>query len=144
MVIALLLIATTASAEWKIETHREGTNDSTIKIAWTGAKKPDHGINARLQIECSPTGRVLTVVLSRKLTPGRFGISYRIDNRPPQVRILPISPALDSIMFMDDLRQISNSRTMQLGIFPAVSQNLYYDFDISGAEKTIASVPCQT
>ena len=124
--------------------HRKGTNDSTIKIAWTGAKKPDRGINAKLQIEYSPTGRVLTVVLSRKLTPERFGISYRIDNRPLQERILQINPALDSIMFMDNLRQISNSRTMQVAIFPAVSQNLDYDFDISGAEKAMASVPCQT
>jgi hypothetical protein len=139
-----LSIVAPASAEWTIEAHRKGTNDSTIKIAWTGAKKPDRGINAKLQIECSPTGRVLTVVLSRKLTPGRFGISYRIDNRPLQERILQINPALDSIMFMDDLRQISNSRTMQVAIFPAVSQNLYYDFDISGAEKAITSVPCQT
>jgi hypothetical protein len=115
-----------------IETHRKGTNDSTIEDRLNRSE------------ENSPTGRVLTVVLSRKLTPGRFGISYRIDNRPLQERILQINPALDSIMFMDDLRQISNSRTMQVAIFPAVSQNLYYDFDISGAEKAIASVPCQT
>ena len=70
IVIALLLIVAPASAEWTIETHRKGTNDSAIEDRLNRSE------------ENSPTGRVLTVLLSRKLTPGRFGISYRIDNRP--------------------------------------------------------------
>ena len=106
IVIALLLIVAPASAEWP--SRRTGRERTTAR-----SRSPDDRSE-----ENSPTGRVLTVVLSRKLTPGRFGISYRIDNRPLRERILQINPALDSIMFMDDLRQISNSRTMQVATFP--------------------------
>lgn len=132
-----------ASAEWHIETLRDRLNDRDVNVATVAAKAPDHGITAQLEMTCSGDSTYYHVVLSAKMTRGKIGASYRIDERRQRSHFLDVfsDPYRISIIEYPPFT-LARAKRFRIELEPNGGPVLFYDFDISGVDHAIKIVQC--
>ncbi|MDQ2081587.1 hypothetical protein RA307_15480 [Xanthobacteraceae bacterium Astr-EGSB] len=147
-VLGFLVPSTPALSDWKIDRFKDRMTDRAANIASVTAKAPSSGISAQLQLECLEDelvgGWQVSAVLSAKMTRGRLGLSFRIDDNPVEARILPVSTDLRSIPFLFGRQAIDleRSRRLRLQLHPTGGPVLFYEFETNGAARALRAVPC--
>lgn len=132
-----------ASAEWHIETLRDRLNDRDVNVATVAAKASDHGITAQLEMICGSGNTYYHMVLSAKMTRGKIGASYRIDERSQRSHFLEVfsDPYRISISEYPPFT-LAGAKRFRIELEPTGGPVLFYDFDISGVDHAIKSVRC--
>jgi hypothetical protein len=151
--VGFLFFTATAFAEWKVERGPRGLGFSGTPpgpVAKASAKAPSGGVSAFLQVECfeNPhlTSRMLLVVLSKETAPGAIAWRYQLDDQPPVQRGPHTRTSLKIISLGDSsndpLKEFARTKRLRLTLLPMKSEELSFDFDISGADNAIKAIPC--
>lgn len=155
LLIPFLAVSGPAFAEWKIETGKKAFSSfapNVSTIATLPAKAPFHGVSARLQIECFThpqlTGLSFGIVLSKAPPNGFMAWRYQYDDAPPlkrgpYSRTLPATSISLGDASSGELKGLRNAKRLRLTLLPADGSELPYDFDVTGAENAIKSIPCE-
>jgi hypothetical protein len=147
LLVALALVPTVAVAEWRVDAVADRLMDRSVHIAWVAAKQPDHGVSARLQVECLDAplvgGRLGVLAISGRFSVGKVGLRYRFDDDPPETRILPVKPQSVTVLMHDaDMDRLAAAKRFRIELSPSAGPALFYDFDVSGAGVAMRGVPC--
>jgi hypothetical protein len=145
--VAVVFFASAPSvAGWKIDSFKDRMTDKTVKVATLPAQAADHGIQARLEIRCLVSklvgGLILSLETTASFSPGRMGLVYRIDNSEPKARFTTVNSSGTGMSLWGEPEELLGGKKMQVEIQPARSTNLFYEFDLSGVDKAVASIPC--
>ena len=147
-----LMAASGALAEWRIQQFTDRTTGEVAKLAFVPAKEPSGGVRAGLVIRCTPgvsrvfpTALYLWVLLSKKMPEGT-SIAWRVDESRPQHQYMPelgrtSSSALNSLP-PEALRGAKLIRLRWVAL--KTGTTLFYEFNVTGANKAIAQIPCAT
>lgn len=146
MGLPALLAASPALAEWKISASRDRLTDKDFKIASLEAKAADHDVSARIVVHCLVDklvgGLVLSIETSAQFYPGRMGLRYRIDQREPVPRYMPVNATGNGLSSWADTDELRGARRIRVELEPYRGKNLFFDFDLTGVDKTFAAIPC--
>ena len=135
----------TAAEAWQLHSAKDPITDKPVRIASVEAKGADGGMTAAVQLECPDDrlvgGHVVSFLFSPRMRGGSLGIRYRIDDREVEMRFLVSKGDVVSVPNID-LDQLRRAKRLRLEIFPVRSEPLFFEFDVSGAERAFAHVPC--
>lgn len=116
------------------------------------AKETSAGIEANLLLMCIDYGKDLTlpprryvqVRFSKDMPEGGTMLSWRIDDQPVHRQPMPYlgSTSMSALQELspDALRRAKRVRLEWTAI--KAHQVLFYDFDVTGADKALAVIPC--
>jgi hypothetical protein len=143
----LALCCCPALAQWRITATENYITKTTDPVASVAAKELSGGVIATLQVEClvnrAVGGWLTTVILSTKLAPGGAPLTFRIDDRPRERSIMPVSTRHDSIPIHGlDAGELRSAKRLRLEVTPVGSPTLVYEFDVTGADHALQGVPC--
>jgi hypothetical protein len=144
-----LVMASNALAEWRIEQFTDRMTDHVFRFANAPAKDPFSGITAELHIGCDDgisgvvkPSRYVSVQLSKDMPEGAT-ISWRVDEQPVRYQPMPqvhsTSRSAIHLLTPDALRQ---AKRVRLQWAASTGTVLFYEFDVTGADKAIVQVPC--
>jgi hypothetical protein len=140
-------VTTPCHAEWKINSFNDRMTDSSIKTATLAAKAPDHGVSATIQVSCLRDkvvgGLLVSIETDATFTHGRMGLIYRLDNDEPIGRFMPINGGGRGMTSWMQSDEFSGKKRLRVRLEPSRSPNLFFEFDISGVDKALVSVPCK-
>lgn len=154
LVACLIAIPTVALAAWKVERGAKLMSlpdDRVGMIAKLPAKAPYHDVRAFLQIECfvhpEVGGRTFGIVLSKPTTTGAISWRYQFDDGPvvkrgPYSRLSLTVIALGDFT-QDEFKGLVHAKRLRLTLMPRQSEELPFDFDVTGAAQAINKVPCK-
>lgn len=144
--ILAILSAPAAHAEWRVTSHKDRLTDKRESVATLTAIQADHGVAARLRIHClaadTAGGLVLAIETTATFTRGRMGLRFRIDEGAAQNRYMPVAANGDGMSQWADPEDLRGARRLRVQLEPARSPNLFYEFDLSGVDKALDSIPC--
>lgn len=142
-----MILAAPCHAEWKINSFNDRMTDSTIKTATVAAKAPDHGVSATIRVSCLRDkvvgGLIVSIETNAAFTPGRMGLTYRLDNDEPIPRYMPVDADGRGMSLWMQSDEFPGKKRLRVQLEPARSPNLFFEFDISGVDKALAAVPCK-
>jgi hypothetical protein len=150
----LLNFIAPAFAQWKIQ---EGRNAFSMppaevgKIATLQARASAQGITASLQLECvrylELSSLYFGVITSKEMLPGFMGWRFRYDQEPEVERSPSIRTSLTKTSLGDrsreELKGLMKAKRLRLTLLPPHTAPLRYDFDVAGAAKAAAGLPCR-
>ena len=154
LIACLIALPTGAFAEWKVERGSKLMSlrdDPVGTIAKLPAKAPYHGVSAFLQIECfvhpEVGGRTFGIVLSKPTTTGAISWRYQFDNGPvvqrgPYTRLSLTVIGLGDFT-QDEFKGLVHAKRFRLTLLPRQSEELPFDFDVTGVAEAINKVPCK-
>ncbi|WP_316171052.1 hypothetical protein [Bradyrhizobium sp. SZCCHNRI1058] len=116
------------------------------RVASVRAAKPDQGVAARLMVHCLEDklvgGLIMAIETTASFTRGRMGLRFRIDQREPEARFMPVSANGNGMAQWLDPEDLRGARRLRVELQPARSPNLFYDFDLAGVDKALDAIPC--
>jgi hypothetical protein len=121
--------------------------DKSVKTASVTAKAANKGITARLDVYClgfkDDTSPVVSLETSASFTPGRMGLRYRLDTDEPEPRYMPVNSGGRGMSLWAQPKTFFGKKQLRLELQPARSPNLFFEFDIAGAEQAIRALGCK-
>ena len=158
----LIVLSSLAFADWSVGegelSVREGQlaplPPKTGMVAAVEAKAPDRGVTARLHAECfNPNSeialRAVFVVLSEEMATGPLGYRYRFDEGQTRTVLmgLPSETRLTRFLLGDassaNFHRLTAAKRLRLTLMPTNSAEFSFDFDVTGSETAIKSIPCK-
>jgi hypothetical protein len=139
----VVVAASAASGEWKVESFKDRMTDQVTKYATLAAKAEDQGISAVLELACLPSQRLFQVKLSVPLTRGEIGANLRVDEGAVRPIFLHVFSDLHriSILGAPPFDLVGHKR-FRITLLPTGGPQLFYDFDLAGVDATAKTVPC--
>ncbi len=151
--LALIVVAGPAWAEWRIEVAKGSSARRPGKIAALDAGADDRGIRATLTIGCqsakAETRLISTLELSTQLMSGWGGrlisVRYRIDEDVRRDHAALLNENFSRRFHLRRLEpaDLRTARRLEVTIFPVGASKLSFAFDLAGADKAMASIPCK-
>lgn len=137
-----LVMASNAMAEWRIGQFTDRMTDRVFRFANATAKDSSSGVNAELSIGCFDANLYVAVQLSEKMPEGAT-ISWRVDEQPVQYQPMPQvhSTAMSAIHGLAP-EALRRAKRVRLQWVASTGTALFYEFDVTGADKAIAKIPC--
>jgi hypothetical protein len=136
------MMVSNALAEWRIQQLTDRMTDRVFRFANTPAKEPSSGVSAELNIGCFDARLYVSVQLSEKMPEGAT-ISWRVDEKPvrhqPMPQVHSTSSSAIHGLAPEYLRQ---AKRVRLQWVASTGTALFYEFDVTGADKVIARIPC--
>ncbi|MBR1154614.1 hypothetical protein [Bradyrhizobium sp. JYMT SZCCT0428] len=131
-----------ALAEWHIEQITDRMTDRVFKYASTPAKEPSSRITADLHIGCFNARLYVAVQLSEKMPEGAT-ISWRLDEQPVRYQPMPqVSSTSRSAIHDLNPGALRQAKRVRVQWAASTGTVLFYEFDVSGADKAILQIPC--
>jgi hypothetical protein len=141
-----IVFATPAFADWQVHSSKDRMTEKSVKYATLSAKAPDHGVSASIELTCDGMDgrRSFTVKLSERMTRGYITGKVRLDEH--KVRQLAslrtyADPYRIPLITAPPYDMWGHKR-FRIELFPTGSASLFYDFDLTGIDKTISVLPC--
>lgn len=143
MICGLLACSTPASADWQISSFKDRMTDKTYSVANVISNQPDQGISATLQLACMNGAVMPSLLLSAPMTRGQIGVNWRLDEGPQRPGFLHVFSDPNTIPFVGVSPKIFyGKKRFRITIFPTGSKTLFWEFNVSGAEKSIRPIKC--
>ncbi|MET4206871.1 hypothetical protein [Bradyrhizobium sp. LA2.1] len=146
VVLTTLLACSPVAADWSITSYKDRLSDRDVKVATLPAKERDHGVFARLVINCleSPVvgGLVLSIETGSRFSRGRMGLSYRVDQREVVPRLMPVNSNGNGMSSWAQPEELEGAKRIRVELSPARSPTLFFDFDLTGVDKAMNAIPC--
>lgn len=146
---ATMLVASgnPAAAAWKVTSRIDRITDKAEKAASVASKVSDHGVSATLHVYClglrNDTHPIVYLETSARFSPGRMGLQYRLDNDEPEPRFMPVDGGGRGMSLWAEPKTFFGKKRLRVELQPARSKNLFFEFDIVGAEQVIRGLGCQ-
>jgi len=147
IVLLAVWLATTshAIAAWNTVEFRSGATGKLFRVASLTAETGSSPITATLSIDCrhSSGDRYVWFRLSEK-REARASLSWRVDKGPVQNMDIPYlvgRPATSAELAIAP-KTLTRAKRVHVEWHAANGTHLSYDFDVSGAKKAIAYIPC--
>lgn len=135
-----------AAADWSITSYKDRLTDREVKTATIAAKARDHGVLGRLVINCLEDklvgGLVLSIETTASFSRGRLGLSYRVDQREVEQRLMPVNSAGNGMSSWAKPEELEGAKRIRVELSPARSPNLFFDFDLTGVDNAMKAIPC--
>src|SRR5207249_2360134 len=116
--------------------YKDRLTDKETKVATLPAKASDHGVSARLTIRCLVDklvgGLILSIDTTTIFSPGRMGLSYRIDQREVVPRLMPVDSNGTGMSLWADPDELRGAKRIRVELHPNRARNLFFDFDLTG------------
>jgi hypothetical protein len=143
----LLATASNAMPQWSVEQFTDRMTDEVHKFVSLPAKEPSSNIAASLQVECISNellhGLFVSIQLSEKMPTGAT-IRWRVDTGPVQYQhMLEVKSTSRSAIHKLEANVLRHARRVRIEwLTPSTGKVLFFDFDVSGADKALAQIPC--
>lgn len=145
VIAAAVVISTPAFAAWQTGSFKDRMSDREYKYVTVQANEPDQGIRAILQVSCMNGSPMPMLILDHPMTRGQIGINWRLDNSPQRPSFLHVFSDPNEIPFVGvSPKMFYGKKRFRITIFPTGSKTLFWEFNISDAQKAIDPIKCSS
>lgn len=154
--LAGVFLSTPTLADWSVESVKDRMTDKTETIisvrAPQAAIRFGHPVRAHFQIECWKNSEGFTplpsIVFGDRVALGEVGLSWRIDDKPVQQRVIRVTGSGDVVHLTllggrQLSREIANAKRLRVTVFWKLDQPGFYEFDLSGGKDAYAKLACR-
>ena len=134
-----------AIAAWNTVTYRSPTTGEPVKSASLTAKTESSPVTATLNIYCkSSSGDRYVFFSMSEQRETRASLSWRVDKGPVQTMDIPhlIGRSATHAELAIAPKTLARAKRLHVEWHAAGGAPLSYDFDVAGAKKAIAYIPC--
>jgi hypothetical protein len=142
LILALICFGSAASAGWKISSETDRLTGQSSGVATALSLQKDNGAEAGIHLYCLNDSRSLSIFVSIPMSRGQVRVRYRVDDGPPILRVGRVLWDPYQIPLFGEIIT-PRSKRFRFELQLERADPLFYDVDVSGADKAFAAVKCR-